>query len=281
MVSKTNLDYETVNRYWDKAAPSILSPYMMAGFGFPTGAGRFRFRAEERIVKRLIRRTDREGSVLDLGSGIGCWTEFFARQFARVVAVEASTSLFEALQQRCAPLLNVKTVQGDVLRFQPEDQYEMIFLGGLLMYLNEEDVVALLRKLIPSLQPGGIILCRETTVRQGALSRQGEYQAVYRSVAMYRRIFTQCGLSVAKVQMNVPYVLLQMGCEPIKKWQTFVPSRLQCVSVVGRLVYWGLRLGYPWIARVPAALGLAFPKLTNHFFVLRPTPGPTSDRSSL
>lgn len=279
MVDKTNLDYKTINSYWDKAAPSILSPYMMDGFGFPTGAGRFRFRAEERIVKRLIHRTDSEGIVLDLGSGIGCWTEFFAQRFARVVAVEASTSLFEALQQRCAPLHNVKTVQGDVLRFQPEDRYEVIFLGGLLMYLNEEDVVALLQKLIASLQPGGIILCRETTVRQGTVSRQDEYQAVYRSVDMYRRIFTQCGLSVAKVKMNVPYVLLQMGCEPIKKWKAFVPSRLQCVSVVGRLVYWGLRLGYPWIACVPAALGLAFPKLTNHFFVLRPTPLPTSNRS--
>ena len=196
MVSKTNLDYEKVNRYWDKAAPSILSPYMMDGFGFPTGAGRFRFRAEERIVKRLIRQTNREGSVLDLGSGIGCWTEFFARRFARVVAVEASTSLFDALQQRCAPLLNVKTVQGDVLQFQPEDRYEVIFLGGLLMYLNEEDVVALLRKLISSLQPGGIILCRETTVRQGTLSRQSEYQAIYRSVAIYRRIFEESGLRV-------------------------------------------------------------------------------------
>ncbi|MCH8840429.1 MAG: hypothetical protein IH831_07075 [Planctomycetes bacterium] len=38
----TTLDYETVSRYWSTAAPSILGPYMMDGFGFPAGAGRFR-----------------------------------------------------------------------------------------------------------------------------------------------------------------------------------------------------------------------------------------------
>ena len=67
----TEIDYETVNRYWEKATPSILGPYMMDGFGFPTSAGGFRFRAESRIVRRLTRDVKENGTVLDLGSGIG------------------------------------------------------------------------------------------------------------------------------------------------------------------------------------------------------------------
>ena len=164
--------------------------------------------------------------------------------------------------------------------FRPEDQYDVVFLGGMLMYLNEEDVISLLGKLFPSLQPGGIVLCRETTVRQGTTTRQGDYQAVYRSVADYERIFTECELSVLKVQMNTPYVLMQMGCELVKKWKALMPTRLQCLPVVGRLVYWGLRLGYPWITRVPTALGLAYPELTNHFFVLQPDSQPTSSSAA-
>ena len=268
----TALDYETVSRYWSTVAPSILGPYMMDGFGFPISAGRFRFRAECRIVNRLIRGVSPGGCVLDLGSGIGFWAEYFARRFSQVVAVEASNPLYEALEERCAPYLNVKTINGDVMRFRPEDQYDVVFLGGMLMYLNEEDVVSLLRKLIRSLQPGGIFLCRETTVRQGTTTRQGDYQAVYRSVAEYKRIFAECALSVLNVQVNVPYVLMQMGCEIVKKWKVLVPAPLQNNPVVGRPVYWGLRLGYPWITRVPAALGLAYPEFTNHFFVLQPDP---------
>ncbi len=272
----TALDYEAVNRYWSTADPSILGPYMMDGFGFPANAGRFRFRAESRIVNRLIHGVNPDGCVLDLGSGIGFWTEYFAQRFSRVVSVEASKPLYEALKTRCTPHSNVKTVHGDVMLFRPEDQYDVIFLGGLLMYLNEEDVISLLGHLLPFLQPGGIVVCRETTVRHGTTTRQGDYQAVYRSIADYERIFATCKLSVLNEQMNTPYVLLQMGCEFVKKWKTIIPTRLQCLPVVGHSVYWGLRIGYPWITRVPTVLGLEYPELTNHFFVLQSDSQPTS-----
>ena len=61
----------------------------------------------------------------------------------------------------------------------------------------------------------------------------------------------------------------------IKSWKTHVPERFWCLPVVGRLAYWGFRLGYPWNVRLfpwmLAKTGRDFPLLTNHFFVLRPT----------
>jgi trans-aconitate methyltransferase len=267
----TRLNYETVSQYWSTANASILGPYMMDGFGFPSSAGRFRFRAECKIVDQLIQDANANGCVLDLGSGIGFWTEYFSQRFSQVIAVEASPPLFQALEERCVSYQNVKLIQGDVLCFQPEDEYDVIFLGGMLMYLNEEDVISLMRKIIPCLQPGGIVLCRESTNQLGASIRQGEYQAVYRSVGDYERIFAKCGLSKQTIRINSPYVVMQMGCEFIKKWKSIIPRPLQCLPLVGRLVYWGLRLGYPWITRVPMALGINYPKLTNHFFVFQST----------
>ncbi len=253
---------------------------MMDGYGFPAGAGRFRFCAESKIVSRLIHGANTDACVLDLGSGIGYWAEYFAERFSRVVAVEASKPLYEALEQRCASNPRVATIHGDVMQFQPEDPYDVVFLGGMLMYLNEQDVISLLAKLVPFLEPGGVILCRETTVRAGTTTRQGDYQAVYRSVADYKRIFAECDLSVRNVRINTPYVLMQMGCEFVKKWKAFVPTSLRCLPVVGRLAYWGLRLGYPWISHAPKALGLTYPELTNHFFVLQPCSQATSDRAA-
>ena len=267
----TSLNYASVRTYWSKATPSLLGPYMMEGFGFPARAGQFRFLAETKIVHRLIQEASQEGAVLDLGAGNGCWSEYFAKSFARVVAMEASPPLFEALGQRCSKYPNFKAIRGDVMSFEPEGRYALVFLGGLLMYLNDRDVTALLRKISPSLQSGGLILCRETTVRTGAVTRRhGDYQANYRSTEMYTRIFKECGFSVVRCEMNVPYVLMQMGCEFMKKWQQVVPKRLQASSIIGQLVYSLLRLSYPWGTRIPATLGLAFPKLTNHFFLLQP-----------
>jgi len=242
---------------------------MMDGFGFPISAGQFRFQAESKIVKRLLQGFNNH-TLLDLGCGVGYWTEYFARQFTNVIAVEASPPLFDAMMQRCAAYPHVRPVQGDVLSFKPEEFYSMIFCGGMLMYLNESDVIALISKLSPFLEKGGGILCRESTVRKGTVVRNGKYQAVYRSVKTYTDLFKECGLSVVQIEKNLPYDLLQMGCESIRKWKKIVPKPLQALPVVGQLSYWGLRLCNPWITGVPAVFNCTFPELTNHFFLLRP-----------
>jgi trans-aconitate methyltransferase len=263
------LDYAGVARYWRSARPSILGPYMMDGFGFPAGAGQFRFRAEKKVVSRLIRQCSGEGTALDLGSGIGHWTEFFAHHFAQVVAVEASQQLYDTLEERCSPLPNVTALHQNVQSFQPRQSYEIVFTGGLLMYLNDVDVVDLLGRLRPCLGPGSLVICRESTVRGGVVTRNGDYQAVYRSVRIYERLFREAGFEVVSTEPNVPYILMQMGCELIKRWKTLTPRQLQFIPVLGRLTYLALRLGNPWITTAPAMLGLAFPELTNHFFALR------------
>ncbi len=264
------LDYAAVHRYWNNARPSILGPYMMEGFGFPPAAGLFRFNAEREIVQRLVQGRDLTGTVLDLGSGVGFWAEAFARDFAKVVAVEGSPALCAALRSRCAAHPHVRVVHEDGLSFEPDDRYEFVFLGGLLMYLNDREVVALLRKIVPTLNPGGMILCRETTVREGVVTRSGEYQAIYRSIDVYRRLFAKCGLAVTQTERNAPYVLLQLGCDLIKKWRAVAPRLHGLDGLLGRLVYGGLRLGNPWVTRVPEALGYTSPQWLNHFFVLVP-----------
>ena len=265
------LDYATVSRYWSQAKPSILDPYMMVGFGFPASAGTYRINAECEIVERLIRSAsiNSDGAVLDLGSGVGFWTEYFAQHFGRVTAIEASPPLYQATVARCSKYANATLLNDDVLDFEPDNLYSMIFLGGMLMYLNESDVISLLERVTPFLEPEGIVLCRESTVRSGTLTRQGDYQVAYRSVQTYSSLFSKCGLSVDHVELNTPYLLMQMGCEFIKKWKTIVPGPLQAIPLVGGLTYRVMRMGGAGLTRLPDALGIDFPMLTNHFFVLR------------
>ena len=288
------LDYSKVRAYWKRARPSMLGPYMMNGFGFPAGAGRFRFRGERKAVAEAIGDLEPGTSVLDLGSGLGVWTEYFAQRFAKVVAVEASSTLYEMLKDRCSSYPNVTTYNCDVRSFEPggklsrtgglspTDGFGLVFLGGLLMYLNDRDVRALLRKLIPCLAPNALVLCRESTIRHGVKAIQEDYQVVYRSVEAYRSILVEAGFDLLSVQANSAYLNVQMACELIKKWKALVPDRFQCLPVVGRLAYWGLRVGYPWNTRlIPwllAGMGCEFPMLTNHFFVLRPSSPAAADR---
>ncbi|MBN4082603.1 class I SAM-dependent methyltransferase [Phycisphaeraceae bacterium AH-315-B13] len=269
----SQLDYSKVRAYWKQATPSILGPYMMDGFGFPAAAGRLRFRREQKAVAQAISSLPSTCSVLDLGSGIGFWTEYFAHRFARVVSVEASPVLYSSLSDRCSRCPNVTAINGDVLSFEPTEKFGLVFLGGLLMYLNEHDARVLLERLAPNLESGAMILCRESTVRRGTKTLQGEYQVVYRSVETYRKVFADAGFDVVSAEPNAAYICSQMGCELVKKWKTLVPEKCWCLPVVGRLTYWAFRIGYPLNTRVipwlSARIGGGFPYLMNHFFVLR------------
>ena len=263
------IDYAKVNQYWGKVTPSINGPYMMDGFGFPDSAGKFRFLAESRIVQRLTCNVKRDGAVLDLGSGTGVWAEYFARRFSLVTAIEGSRVLFQSLQKRCTAHTNLHSIHSDVMTFEPDTRYDLIFLGGLLMYLNEKDVTALLGKLLQSLEPGGMILCRESTVRGRSLTLKGDYQVIYRSVSNYRNIFAHCGLIVRHLERNEPYVLIEMGSEFVEKWLKIVPIQFQILRIIGHLTYFGLRLMNPWITHIPKAMGIEYPMLENYFFTLQ------------
>jgi len=241
---------------------------MMDDFGFPKSAGTFRFRAETRIVRRLLGGMERSGTVLDLGSGVGFWAEEFARSFSLVVAVEGSSALYQTLEERCAPYSNVTTLQGDVLSFEPTGVYDLVFLGGLLMYLDENAVIDLLQKLIPHLGSNGIILCRESTVQGKTVTRSGDYPVVYRTVDDYKRIFKQCGLLLNHVERNKPYVVMQMGCELIKIWKRVIPEPFWALQIIGRLMYGAIRVAAPLIQSIVRVFGFLFPNLENHFFVL-------------
>jgi len=229
------LDYTKVRNYWGRATPSILGPYMMDGFGFPAGAGRLRFRREQEMVAARVESLPSSCSVLDLGSGVGFWTEYFAQRFAHVESVEASPVLYSALTDRCSRYPNVTTCNGNVLSYEPRQKLGLVFLGGLLMYLDEHDVRALLERLAPTLESGALVLCRESTVRHGTKVLQGEYQVVYRSVDTYRRIFAEAGFDVVTAEANAAYAGPQMGCEAVKKWKSLVPEQCWCLPVIGRL----------------------------------------------
>lgn len=114
----------------------------------------------------------------------------------------------------------------------------------------------------------GIILYHESTVRGETVTRSGDYSVVYRSVSDYTRIFNQCRLTLKHVERNEPYALMQMGCDLIQKWKRVVPKPSQALPFVGGLTYWSIRVGAPLIKRLPKILGIPFPSLENHFFVL-------------
>ena len=81
--------------------------------------------------------------------------------------------MLQAAQQRLAGIATVDFIQRDARDTLPDGPFDLVFLGGLLMYLNDADARALVARLGERLAKCGAIILRETTVTEGRQFGQG------------------------------------------------------------------------------------------------------------
>jgi SAM-dependent methyltransferase len=274
VTDEANIDYAVVRRYWDEAAAQAFSAsYMAHEQGLPDDCVRYRFEKERATVDAWFASAREHESVLDLGCGAGTWPIHFASQFSRVVGVEQSEKMVEAARSRLAALANVEIINADVVAIDLDERFDCIFLGGLLMYLNRGDVVAVLRRLPALLKPGGRIVLRESTVRHGVEPKTGSYQVVYRSCAEYTTIIGEGRLALERVELNAGYAAMETAVAIVDALRTLPVLRSREPSIVGRPVWRALRaagpLGFKIVPGLLERIGITWPHLQNHFFLVR------------
>lgn len=271
---KDSIDYKAVQRYFDDAAEgaSAAASYMAHDQDLPAGALRYRFKVEQQTIADWLNAVAQSASVLDVGCGSGTWTSVFASRYARVIGIEGSSAMVEAARQRTSNALNVEIQKGDVRVELPDGEFELVFLGGLCMYLNDDDVVALLTSLKRRTRSAGSIILRESTVPQMRRTSTGEYHAVYRPVAEYHELFKRAGFTKPETRRNYGYTSMEIAIELVsarRKWLPFLPRRS---ALLGTMTWNGLRLASPvsfWaLPRALERINVTWPGLQNHFFRL-------------
>ena len=182
--------------------------------------------------------------------------------------------MLKAARKRVVDMPNVQILEGDGRYNIPEKSFDLIFLGGLCMYLNDTDVKNLLNSLKSRLNRGGMIILRESTVNHGEYLSQGDYQAVYRSVNRYQQLFDSVGSFHVEVRRNYAYTNLVTAEEFVnlrRKWLPFLPENS---TMLDSLTWWVLRgaapISFRLLPRILTRLDIAWPKLQNHFFKLCP-----------
>ncbi len=274
--NENHINDTAVMRYFNNAGSSIAAAISMMAHehNLPASAARYRLGLEIRTISDWLDAVCDSGRVLDVGCGAGAWAAIFAERYKAVIGIERSPLMVKAAKKRVPNLPNVEILEGDVRKDLPEGAFEMIFLGGLCMYLDDTDVVALLHSLKQRLSEGGSIILRESTVQQGLSLARGKYQAVYRSVRMYRQLFEDAGLFNWEVRRNYGYTSMVTAEELVdlrRKWLPFLPKDS---LTLGFLTWWILRATTPisfWaLPRVLSQLNISWPRLQNHFFRLSP-----------
>ncbi len=268
------LDDSTVKRFWNGSGSNAAAMSMMAHeHNLPPRSAAYRLQSEINTLSDWMAVLPPNASVLDVGCGAGSWVELFSQNYETVVGVERSPVMVEAARERVAHLPNAQIIEGDVRTDLPPGTFDLIFLGGMCMYLNDGDLVALVGELKQRLAKGGIVILRESTVRKGVYIPQGNYQAAYRNVDLYRRLIGEGGLVVEEVRRNYGYNSLVTAEAVVsfrRKWLPFLPKASNAMGqATWSLLRWTSPLSFWALPRVLNALHLSWPKLQNHFFKLQ------------
>ena len=165
-------------KFWEMQPPTLESMYL---------------RADARSIdplekEEILALLPPFKEVLDLGAGIGRFTREFAKKGAHVTAVDATPKFTEANRayNRDAKNISYLTANATELNFS-EQIFDLIFINGLLMYLEDVEVTVLVHRLTSWLKPGGTLFLRESCAATPK-TRRDTYVAHYRPLSFYPRI---------------------------------------------------------------------------------------------
>lgn len=173
---------EAVSTYWTSKAPHITSMLLKKNAEEID-------RAEKPEILSLLP-SFKNKSVLDLGAGIGRFTNEFAKTAKKVVAVDLCPHFIEENRRANGTFSNIEWICKDALDVQFDaNEFDLIFSYGVLMYLPVEDVLALSKKLAVWLKPKGSLFITASCAAVTHFSETEMYYAHYRSPLEYDRLF--------------------------------------------------------------------------------------------
>lgn len=121
------------------------------------------FDPTEDVDLLLARGLDSSRTVIDLGAGTGLFALAIAPYAARVIAVDPSPAMQQALRSKAAAqgVTNVECVQEGWLRYRPSAPADFIYSRNALHHLPDFWKVIALQRCASMLKPGGVLRLRD------------------------------------------------------------------------------------------------------------------------
>jgi len=191
---------EKSDLFWKKYSEQDRSVNSLMNLESDEKKAEEKFFLEKRHLEKVIKFTS-TNKIVDLGAGIGLWSEYFSKQVQCVYLVEKQPKFIQEAKVRIEKF-NIKNIiisQSDVINYKlPSNSVDYIFLSGVTIYLNNHSLNCLLNNIYKYLKPNGKIIHRDAYGRNekyivnhysDALSL--EYSALYRTEEEYNEMFTK------------------------------------------------------------------------------------------
>lgn len=210
------IDPKKVRKFWAGRADQYERVALESVANLEQDPENLRLKIDDETARVFSWLTDLEGrSVLDLGAGVGQWAfRFAARGARRVLAVEFTEGLVEIGRREAAQAEHstVEFVVSPAETFETTEQFDLVFVSGLFVYLTDEQSALLMSHLKGFVAPGGRLLLRDGTGRDARHEiddRYSEhlgdnYSATYRTRDSYVAMFEEAGFRLVRDENMFP-----------------------------------------------------------------------------
>jgi demethylmenaquinone methyltransferase/2-methoxy-6-polyprenyl-1,4-benzoquinol methylase len=114
--------------------------------------------SEQEEVRAALDAADWSGEVLELAGGTGIWTAWLAERATSVTVLDGAPEMIAINQQRLTDAGLAERVsfqQVDLFDWQPDRQYDALFIGYFLSHVPAERLDGFLSAIASALRPGG------------------------------------------------------------------------------------------------------------------------------
>jgi ubiquinone/menaquinone biosynthesis C-methylase UbiE len=176
--------------FWDSYSNKDLPRYTLANLEQDQNTSEGKFEAEKIHINKVID-FSKYKNVLDLGGGVGIWAEFFIESCDKVTLVEKQLKFIE-IAKSSINSDKINYINCDVQNFESEEQFDLIFLSGVSIYLSDNDFQKLLLKIDRIIAPNGLFVIRDAygidqafVVNKISEELKLPYKATYRTLYQY------------------------------------------------------------------------------------------------
>lgn len=204
------IDPEKVRRFWEGRAAVVGKVAFESVANLEQDQNNLRLKIDDETAKVFSWLPPLDGlSILDLGAGVGQWTFRFAERGAdRIVAVEYAKGLAEVgmAEARRRGFPQVEFIVSSAEEFETEETFDLLYISGLFVYLNDDQAERLLNRVVRFVRPGGMLMLRDGT---GIVGRHeindrfsehlgARYSATYRTRDEYLALMTSRGFELVR-----------------------------------------------------------------------------------